>query len=245
MTPETDFRVGVVAPVECIKEGWATIKDRYWLFLGLTLVAMLVGGAVPVVLVGAMTCGLYLCLFARMRGQPVEFGMLFKGFDYFTPGLVAAAIQTVPVILIVAITQVIFAFFTFITVPSRRGDPPPPVFWIGLVVFVLVIMVLSLAIHSVFLFAYPLIVDRNLSGVEATKLSFRAARENLGGIIGLILLICGLSILGVFACYVGVFLVLPMSFASYAAAYRRVFPDTGAAAFNPASPPPPPGSWAA
>ena len=47
MNPNTsDFNSGVVAPFECLKEGWAAIKDRYWLFLGLALVAMLIGGAV-------------------------------------------------------------------------------------------------------------------------------------------------------------------------------------------------------
>src|SRR5918994_6075848 len=97
-----EFRSGVISPVECVKEGWQLIKDRYWLFLGITLVAMLVGGAVPVVLIGPMMVGLYLCLFAKMRGEPVEFGMLFKGFDYFVQGLVAAAIQTLPLILIMA-----------------------------------------------------------------------------------------------------------------------------------------------
>ncbi len=46
MTPEqSDFRVGVIKPVECIKEGWALIKDQYWLFFGLTIVTMLLGGA--------------------------------------------------------------------------------------------------------------------------------------------------------------------------------------------------------
>ena len=36
----------------------------------------------------------------------------------------------------------------------------------------------------------------------------------------------GLGILGVLACYVGAFLVMPISFAAYAVAYRRVFPET-------------------
>lgn len=238
-----EFRSGVVAPVECLKEGWATIKDQYWLFLGITFVAMLVGGAIPVVLVGAMTCGLYMCLFAKMRGEPVEFGMLFKGFDYFTQGLVAAAIQTVPVILVIGAGQVIFVAFSLIVMPSQRGDAPSPLFFVGLVVFVLLVVIVSMAIHSVFLFAYPLIVDRKLSGLEATKLSYRAALQNIGGIIGLMLMLFGLAILGILACYVGILFVLPISFAAYAAAYRRVFPDTGA--FNASTPPPPPGSWAA
>ena len=237
-----EFRTGVIAPVECIKEGWQLIKDQYWLFLGLTLVAMIVGGAVPVVLIGAMTCGLYMCLFAKMRGEPVEFGMLFKGFDYFMQGLVAAAIQTLPVILIMAVGQVIFVAFTLIVLPSQRGEEMPVVFFVGLVIFVLFAMIVSLVVHSLFLFAYPLIIDRNLSGMDAIKLSYRAARQNLSGIVGLILLMAGLGILGVLACYVGVFFVMPISFASYAVAYRRVFPETVAPG---GSVPPPPGSWAA
>src|SRR6266545_7080966 len=70
MTPESQFQSGAIAPLECLKEGWATIKDRYWLFLGITLVTMLIGGAVPIVLIGPMMCGLYMCLFAKMRGEP-------------------------------------------------------------------------------------------------------------------------------------------------------------------------------
>ena len=238
-----EFRSGVIAPMECLKEGWQLIKDRYWLFLGITLVAMLVGGAVPVVLVGAMMCGLYLCLFAQMRGEPVEFAMLFKGFDYFMQGLVAAAIQTLPVILIMAVGQVIFVAFTMIIMPREPGDAMPAVFWVGLVIFILFAMIVSLVLHSLFLFAYPLIVDRKLAGLDAVKLSYRAALKNLSGIIGLMLLVGGLGILGVIACYVGVFLVMPISFAAYAVAYRRVFPETGA--FTGAVPPPPPGNWAA
>ena len=95
---------------------------------------MLIGGAVPVVLIGPMMCGLYLCLFAKMRGEPVEFGMLFKGFDYFVQGLVAAAIQTLPVILIMAVGQVIFVAFTMIIMPTQRGEAMPAVFFVGLVV---------------------------------------------------------------------------------------------------------------
>ena len=238
-----EFRSGVIAPVECIKEGWQLIKDQYWLFLGLTLVAMLVGGAVPVVIIGPMMIGLYMCLLAKMRGEPVEFGMLFKGFDYFTQGLVAAAIQTVPVILVLAVGQVIFVAFMMIIMPTQRGEAMPPVFFVGLVFYVLIAIIASLAVHSLFLFAYPLIADRNLPGLDAIKLSYRAALQNLGGIIGLLLLVTGLGILGVFACYVGAFLVMPISFASYAVAYRRVFPESGPLAG--AAPPPPPGSWAA
>lgn len=244
MTPNpTEFKTGVIAPVECLKEGWATIKDRYWLFLGITLVAIVVGGAVPIVLVGPMMCGLYMCLFAKMRGEPVEFGQLFKGFDYFVPALVAAAIQTVPVIIIVVVADIFFLAFTYSVVPNSRGEAPPAVFWVVLVLFMLFTAIVSIVIHILFLFSYPLVVDRRLSGLEAIKTSYRAALKNLGGILGLILLMFGLAILGVLACYVGLLFFLPVSFAAYAVAYRRVFPDIGTPTL--ASPPPPPESWAA
>src|SRR5205814_1287210 len=92
----SEFRRGVVAPVECIKEGWALIKDQYWLFLGISLVGVLIGGAVPIVLLGPMMIGIFLCLLQRQRGEPVEFGTLFKGFEQFVQGLVVAARKMVP-----------------------------------------------------------------------------------------------------------------------------------------------------
>ncbi len=246
MTPDTSFNYGVVSPVECLKAGWATIKDRYWLFLGMTVVAMLIGGAVPIVLIGPMMCGLYMCLLAKMRGEPIEFGLLFKGFDYFVPGLVAAAIQTVPGFLIGLMMGFISAGLA-IAASAREGYPrtegPPAIFWLVLVVLVIFAIILSLAIHALFLFAYPLIVDRKLSGWEAIKISFRAALKNLGGIVGLVLLSFGLGIVGVLCCYVGVFFIMPIAVAAQAAAYRRVFPETPLN-FG-VSPPPPPASWAA
>src|SRR5215471_4639070 len=132
MNPNTtDFNLGVIAPVECLKEGWATIKDRYWLFLGIAVVATLIGGAVPIVLIGPMMCGLYICLLARMRGESVEFGQLFKGFDYFVPGLVAGAIQTVPGFVIGSAAGFLSVIFS-IAASAREGYPrsegPPAIF---------------------------------------------------------------------------------------------------------------------
>src|ERR1043166_1151604 len=98
MTPEdTDFRTGVIKPVECIKEGWALIKDQYWLFFGISLVGILIGGAVPIVLMGPMMVGIFFCLFQKQRRQPVEFGTLFKGFDDFVQSLIVALIKLVPI----------------------------------------------------------------------------------------------------------------------------------------------------
>ena len=250
MTPDNiQFRTGVIKPMECVKEGWALIKDQYWLFLGIVFVGVFIGGAVPIVLIGPMMVGIYLCFFRRMRGEPVEFGHLFKGFDYFAQSLIAALIQMIPMVIVMVPLYIIMFAFMIVSVPRSGGRMSPDesatfafTFLGFYVVFIVVIITVAVIVSIFFMFAFPLIADRNLSGLDAVKLSIKAARANFGGVLGLVLICVGLGILGVFACYVGAFLVMPVSLAAYAVAYRRVFPEISQ---NFASPPPPPANWAA
>ena len=48
----------------------------------------------------------------------------------------------------------------------------------------LVVMVLMIVLSVVFTFAYPLIVDRRLSGLNAVKLSIRAGMANFWRLLG-------------------------------------------------------------
>ncbi len=248
MTPDNiEFRTGVIKPVECVKEGWALIKDQYWLFLGIVFVGIFVGGAVPLVLIGPMMVGIYMCFFRRMRGETVDFGHLFKGFDYFAQSLIAALIQMIPM-LVVMVPAYIIMFALIVTSLPRGGSMDPDassrfVFtFLGFeLVFIVVMMVVGICVGVFLMLAFPLIADRGLSGLEATKLSIKAGKANFGGILSLLLLNAAIGILGVLACYVGVFFIMPISLASYAVAYRRVFP---ALSQNFASPPPPPANWA-
>src|SRR5213078_3374379 len=94
MNPESvEFRRGVVAPFECIKEGWALIKDEYWLFFGISIVGFLIGSVFPIVLMGPMMVGIFISLRQRQRNQTVEFGTLFKGFDQFVNGLIVTVLK--------------------------------------------------------------------------------------------------------------------------------------------------------
>src|SRR6185436_7088939 len=53
------------------------------------------------ILMGPMLCGVYLCLFARMRGERIGFDLLFRGFEHFVPSLIATLIQMVPMMLVI------------------------------------------------------------------------------------------------------------------------------------------------
>jgi len=242
MTPEQEFRTGVVQPVECLKEGWALIKDQYWLFFGISFVGILIGGAVPIVLFGPMMCGVFICLLQRQRNERVEFGTLFKGFDYFVPGLIVAVFKLIPIIIIMVPFYIIMMGVMMATMQRNRPEEA----FLGIasveIGFALIISVVSIVVELLFMFAFPLVVERKLSGLEAAKLSIRAGKANFGGVLGLLLLNALLGIVGVLCCVVGVYLYLPVSYAAMSIAYRRVFPEVPQTFAQP--PPPPPASWA-
>ena len=244
MTPEIPFRRNVVEPVACIKGGWELIKNQYWLFFGMTLVAVLIGSAVPIILIGPMMCGLNLAFFKTRRGEPVEFGTLFKGFDYFGQSLIAALLHALPILVVVIPAYVFFYISMIVSIAAQGNDPnPSPAPFLGVMavfgLFWLVVMIVIIVISIGFLFAYPLIVDRKLKAIDAIKLSFRAGLSNFWRLLGMMLLTGLMTTVGVLACYVGAFLVMPLSYAAIAKAYEQVFGLSEGGEFSNMPPPPP------
>jgi len=242
LSPATPFRRGVVQPIYCLKTGWGLLRDQYWLFVGMSVVAIILGSFVPFgIVLGPMMCGIYMALFRRRRGETVEFGILFKGFDYFGESVVATLIHYVPMIVIIVPFYIVFYVALFLIMPQQGGEPDPSAFLGFLavfVVFVLIVMALMILLSVIFTFSYPLIVDRKLSGIEAVKLSARGALANFWPLLGLLLLNGLIGFAGALLCYVGVFLALPVGFAAIAVAYEQVF-GLGEGQ-GPILPPPPP-----
>ncbi len=238
--PQVSFNGSAVRPMECLKTGWALIKTQYWLFFGITAVGMLIASVVPFgILMGPMMCGIYLAYFQARRNQPIEFGILFKGFDYFGQSLIATLIHLVPIMVVVVPTYIIFyASLIMMSTTSSQPDPSAMLGLMGVFGLVwLVIFILILVVSVLFTFSYPLIVDRGMSGVDAVKLSAKAAMANFGRLLGLYLINAVLGFGGVLLCYVGMFFVLPITIGAMAIAYEQVF-GLGQPTSN--LPPPPP-----
>ena len=77
--------------------------------------------------------------------------------------------------------------------------------------------------HALRLSDFPLVMDRRMKGVDAVKLSFQAAKANLGGLLLLALGNALLGLLGVLCCYVGAFLVMPVTIGAQWICYERIF----------------------
>jgi uncharacterized membrane protein len=245
--PQINFQQGSVEPMECLKGGWNLVKDQYWLFVGMCAVGMIIGSAVPLgILMGPMMCGIFLALFSKRRGLPIEFGTLFKGFDYFGQSVVAALLHVLPITAVIIFAYILMyvGMFAAMFATAAAGEDAAPLAGIGFVLMFLLfycaILLVVIVISIGFTFAYPLIVDRKLQGFDAVKLSFRAAFSNFWRLLGLNLLGGLLSIGGVLLCYVGIILVFPITLGAAAVAYEQVFGLSRPEEMVSNLPPPPP-----
>jgi hypothetical protein len=242
--PQVDFNRNAVSPVECLKGGWNLIKNQYWLILGMTIVGWMIASAVPLgILMGPMMCGLFLTFFKMRRGEPVEFGTLFKGFEYLGQSILATLIHVVPIMCLVVGSYVLFYVFFLVAMIAQTDREPSgaaflaifvvyAIFWLAVIA---IIMFLSIG----FMFVYPLIVDRGLQGFDAVKMSFRGAFANFWGLLGMVFLNFLMSLAGLLMCFVGVYFVLPITYSAMAIAYEQVF-GLRQTPIAPNTPPPPP-----
>jgi len=219
-----EFQTGVIKPVECVKEGFELIKSDYWILFAAIFVAGLIGAFTLYILMGAMTCGLFYLYLRKIDGNPVSFDDLWKGFGWWLPGLIVCVFIFVPMFIVYGVIYVPI-IMAAVMGPNLSQDE-----LIGLLIGAfsvdLIFVIIMVCFHTLLMFSFPLIVDRNLSAVKAMTTSARAVLKNMGGVVGLILVNFGLVLVGELAFCVGVYFVIPVLIAGNAVAYRRVFPRT-------------------
>ena len=241
MDPNPEFKIGAIKAVDCAREGWELIKSDYWLLFAISLVGALIAGVSFYVLIGPMVCGIFYCYLKQIDHQKVVFDDLWKGFGFFWPSLgvtIAIVVPMVGFMLLMFLTIYLPIITAAVMGNKADGGILLGTFAVGLVID-FVVAIIMMCIHSLLMFAFPLIVDRGLSSWDAMKLSARAVMKNLGGIAGLIFVNIGLVLVGELACGVGVYLVIPVITATNVVAYRKVFPSNTTYNFGP----PPPNAY--
>lgn len=231
---QVDIPRVAIQPFRCLSEASRLITGSYWLFVGLSTVAMLLGSLAPMaILAGPMMCGLSKCYFRQLRGGEASFELLFKGFDDFLESLIASLVMFA-VVTACSLPLTFFWFFGVLgmgVVGKQAGGGPNVLAFFGMMGLIyLLIIVVAVVLSTLFAFVYPLIVDRQMKGIQALGLSVKAVWANFWGMLGLTLLNGILGLLGTLCCCVGSFLVLPITFGASIIAYRRVFPEDAAPA---------------
>ncbi len=247
----------------CISNGWELVKPNYWIFFGMTALFVvgsivvscipLVGGILfQVVLAPPLTVGIFYTLFRGMGGQPIDFGMMFKGFNKFGVAVVVGLIQAIPAIIWTVFSFALNLSSTLIQIIQQQtgrgyrtnfapSNDAAPLIAGGMIIVIvilgLIFLLFSIAWGITFFFALPIITENDIGAIDAIKLSARAGWSNVGGIIVLAILEGLIAFAGFLALCIGVLFVLPVIYAATAFAYRQVFPYIEQN-FNIAPPPP-------
>jgi uncharacterized membrane protein len=242
------YNSGAIDASGAVSQGWELIKKNYWMYFGIALLAYVMIACIPIAnifLMGPVLVGIYYVMLREMRGEPVEFGMMFKGFEKFVPAMVVGLIQSIPGIIMQIVQFSMNIGSNLLTQPGRsgrRGEPDLDVLMTFLGAYMVVIgglMLFSFVWHALFIFALPLIAEHdNIGPLDAIKYSFKAAFSNIGGLIVLIIFEILIGILGVIALCIGIFFVMPLFYAIAIVAYRQVFPPPAFIPQNNAPPTP-------
>jgi uncharacterized membrane protein len=247
-----EFGRGTLDGSGCVSTAWEMIKLRYGFYLGMTLLTMVLTQwlyCMSWILIGPIWAGVYYVVSRDLEGEPIEFGMMFKGFDKFLPLMIIGLIQSIPM----GLYQVLSLFFNFASmlIPNDRHGSPDffqespiaPAIGAGVVIAIIIgafVFFLFFITWSVtFYFAIPLTYEYDLPPMEAIKLSARAGWSNFGGLVVITLMLWLVGILGVLLLCIGVLLVsVPVTIVAHAVAYRHVFPRIRQNMQNMMPPPP-------
>jgi uncharacterized membrane protein len=232
------YNAKAVKPVECFRLGWQSMRGRYWFFVGVTFIGVIIASLAPMaILLGPMVCGIYYCYLRKARQESLDFAMLFKGFDHFVDSLVATLVLIIPIFILMIPTYIItmvvvFRHFLSVSGTAQVVSPFDSSFLKTLILvqspIFLLSMLLGFLMAILWSFAYPLIVDKKLKGIDALKLSAKAGLANWQGLLGLIILNWLLMIAGYAFCCVGFIFLPPFFYAAMTQAYLHVFPDSKA-----------------
>jgi len=216
-----DYRVDIG---DCFSRSWNLVRDNFWLLIGATAVALVIGAALGFVPVLGIPAAVFLALIfqgglqwlflKRVRGDPADLGDVFAGFSLaFVPLLLA-----------------------------------------GIVVHVLVGIGLALCIvPGIYLivawrmFVPLLIIDQGLEFWPAMELSRKVVTTHWWQCFGLLLLAGLVGLLGLLGCVVGIFFTMPIAVGATVYAYLDIFgaqpatnelvaPPTPEPALTPATP---------
>ena len=201
------FNVG-----DCVSQGWQAYKANIGLFslstlslMGLNMVAVFVpfGG----LLAGGPLFGSYsMIMVKRLRGEPARVGNLFDGFKKFMEMFIAYLMLMVITLLAMIPFMVVTGIGFLVTfMMAEDGASQGQLITAGVIfggLSVLSILPCYL-VWAMLSFALPLVLDKNLPGMEAVKTAWSITKHCKAKCLGLVVSLWIINILPYIPCIVG------------------------------------------
>jgi hypothetical protein len=210
-----ELRVG-----ETIGRGWTLIRENFWLCVGATLLTMLVSQAAgmipiigPIIVFGPLTGGLYFMMIRMLRREEATIGDAFVGFQRGFGQLLGVTVVLFAVIFACMIPGIVcFIAAAINSAGAARGAGDPSSGSMGISIAAGVLFLAGFPVMAYFwtswLFALPLVLDKQIDFWPAMKLSRRAVRLHwwrVFGVFALTGLLVGVLVMGAVALVAVVF----------------------------------------
>jgi len=207
-----------------LREAWSVVTADIGMYI---LVGLIVGATNGIPYVGtALLCGAYLAIFASIQSRSrLELSPLGRAFqaDIGLPAFLVALIQG-GIVFVIYMAMFVIGLIT--------GG-------LGLIVMIPGLLIVALGMSVIWLFAFPLVADRQLPCWQAMETSRKATTAELGGFIGFVL-IAGLIVMVGSTCTFGLgsLILIPWMMVATAIAYRDTLGIQSVAGAPPAYAPP-------
>jgi uncharacterized membrane protein len=224
----------------CVGRGWDLLKNNFGLLFVAALIYNLIEGGIallgiiPIIgplfslanllVVGPLMGGLFYIFLQTIRNQPANVGDVFIGFrksfaqlflGYLVPALLAG-VCLIPAGIVAAI-----CILPVIASHTQANPSAGVLVIIGATVLICLLVVCFLTINWVF--ALPLIMDKQMDFWTAMKTSWKMVRKHWWQVFGLFVLMGLLNIAGLLACCVGIFFTMPIGLGAWMFAYETIF----------------------
>ena len=185
---------------EWIQQGWELYKANIGVWIVASLLVIVINVATLGLLGGPMMAGLVwmaLVLVDRKDPKP-QMGDAFKGFDYFLQSF-----------LFYLVWGIIMLAISLVSLIPCVGT--------------LVVIVVSITLHTALMFGLFLIVDKKMDFWPASMRSLNVVKPNFFPFLGLLVVAMLIGHVGAIACGIGVIVTMPITVCILAVAYRNVF----------------------
>lgn len=203
-----------------LSQAWEIFAERPADYIGGSIAVAVLGSLSFVVCFPPVHAGFYAMALRRFRGEAPHPHSVMEGFSHFASVLglyVLVILIALPfgLVLLVGAAGVIIAL------------PDDAEFYVVLpTVTLLVWLIVSLAIAlpgAAAFFSVPLIIDRKLGAIEALKQSWAVTQRNYLSYLGMTVVLLLVSGLGLFICWIGVLLTMPLLPLAQVCAYCHHF----------------------
>lgn len=226
----------------CISRGWDTFFKNPWTLLGGSLLAwvlLMAGAMVPVlgifaqfVLYGPLIGGMFLLYLRQIRTGTTDVGLIFSAFGpRFVQHMLAYLVQTLIMFaLSLPLAGLVFGVVMTLglTAPNRTNLNE---IWgavgVGsitlLVIVGFIVWAASMALMLLWYFTVPLVADKGYDFWPAMQLSRKMVAKHFWWFLLFFLVLGLVSMLGMLACLIGLFVSLPVVFAALSHWYENIF----------------------